>query len=296
MASPGGSVGVPRRPVAAGAPALAVALAAMAAACLPSACSFSPDIQSGKLACSPKGECPRGFSCAPSGAYANRCVTEGTPISPTGGGGGPAGFGGRSGGTAGSSGFPDGGIGHDAAADLHFEAPPPDIGVPGTGGAIGTGGAGGGGLPGIGGSGVPPVSTAPFLGTWVFDAGSYIELDCGSGTTPTQYAIDRSTVSIYASPSGAAYAGASWSFWSACTYQLYLGSDGGLHLFDTNWQCSDTSQDPTYVWFGYDFDVFLSGATGRAATHYGSYILGSYYADGSTYYCDQYVSGTLTKL
>jgi hypothetical protein len=224
-------------------------------------------------------------------------VTEGTPIIPMGGGGtSGGGLGGRSGGKAGASGFPDGGIGNDAAADVHFEAPPADVGIPSTGGAPGTGGAGGTGLPGVGGSGVPTVSTAAFLGTWVFDAGSYIELDCGDGTTPAQYAIDRTTVSIYSSPSGLAYAGASWSFWSACTYQLYLGSDGGLHLFDTNWQCSDTSKDPTYVWFGYDFDVFLTGAAGRAATHYGSYILGSYYADGSTYYCDQYVSGTLTKL
>ena len=99
-------------------------------------------------------------------------------------------------------------------------------------GNSGTGGAGGTGLPGIGGSGVPVVSTTAFTGTWVFDPGAYIELDCGNGTTPTQYPIDQSTVSIYSSPSGPGYVGASWSIWSACTYQLYLGSDDGLHLFE----------------------------------------------------------------
>lgn len=248
-----------------------VAMLALSTLYLPSACTFSPNIESGKLTCSPKGECPRGFTCAPSGVYANRCVTEGTPLGKGGSSGG--GFGGRSGG------LPDGGVISDASVDVHFEAPPADLGVPGTGG-----------------SGVPTATTAAFIGTWVFDAGSYVELDCGNGTTPMQYAIDRSTVSIYSSPSGLSYVGASWSIWSACTYQLYLGDDGGLHLFDANWQCSDTSADPTYVWFGYDFDVFLTSVAGRTATHYGTYIIGSYYADGSNYYCNEYVSGSLTKL
>ncbi|HEY8926576.1 MAG TPA: hypothetical protein VIU64_19470, partial [Polyangia bacterium] len=131
-------LGARRRPVAAGPRALAVALMVLSPLWLPSACTFSPDIESGKLACSAKGECPRGFMCAPSGLYANRCVTEGTPIIPTGSGGATGGLGGRSGGLAGASGFPDGGVGRDATADAHFEAPP-DGATPGTGGAGGTG-------------------------------------------------------------------------------------------------------------------------------------------------------------
>jgi len=285
MAPGSGSSGVQsharrRQPVATSAAALAVAALGLAAAWLPGACTFSPDIESGKLTCSPKGECPRGFTCAPSGLYANRCVTEGTPIIPTG-----------SGGTAGSSGFPDGGLGRDATADVHFEAPPADLGVPGTGGAGGTG------LPGLGGAGVPVTTTTPFMGTWEFDPGSYTEVDCGTGTTPMQYDIAKSKVSVYSSSLGATYAGASWSVWSACTYQLALGTDGALHLYDTNWQCNDTSAvDPTYTWFGYDFDFYLASATGRTASHYGTYIIGQYYANGEMYFCNEYVSGTLTKL
>jgi hypothetical protein len=268
-----------RQPISAGAGALAAAALAVAAAWLPGACTFSPDIESGKLTCSPKGECPRGFTCAPSGLYANRCVTEGTPIVPAG-----------TGGTAGSSGFPDGGVGRDATADAHFEAPP-DLVVPGSGGAGGTG------LPGLGGTGVPVTTTTPFMGTWEFDPGSYTEVDCGAGTTPMQYDIAQSKVSVYSSALGATYAGASWSVWSACTYQLALGTDGALHLYDSNWQCNDTSAvDPTYTWFGYDFDFYLTSATARTASHYGTYIIGQYYADGEMYFCNEYVTGTLTKL
>lgn len=260
------------------------------AAWLTTACTFSPDIQSGKLACSDKGECPRGFTCARSGVYTNRCVTEGTPIVPAGSGGATGPLGGRSGGTAGSSGFPDGGVGRDATADAHFEAPP-DLVVPGTGGAGGTG------LPGIGGASVPAATTAPFVGTWVFDPGSHADVDCHDGNPAVRYEIAQSTVSVYSSALGATYAGASWSAWPACTYQLYLGDDGALHLYDTSWECDDTSQvDPTFAWFGYDFDFYLTTATSRTASHYGTYIMGQYFADGSTYYCDEYVSGTLTKL
>lgn len=288
MAPGSGSIAVRRRRVT-GPRALAVALTALSAAWLPSACTFSPDIQSGKLTCSPKGECPRGFTCATSGVYANRCVTEGTV--PTASGGSTGGLGGRSGGTGGMSALPDGGVGRDVTADSHFEAPPVDVGVPGTGGAGGTG------LPGIGGSGVPVTTTTPFMGTWVFDAGSYTEVDCGAGTTPMRYDIADSTIAVYSSAMGATYAGASWSVWSACTYQLYLGTDGELHLYDTNWQCDDTSKvDPTYAWFGYDFDFYLTSATARTAGHYGTYVIGQYYANGEMYFCNEYVSGTLTKL
>jgi len=292
MVAGGGSSGVPVRARGRGrVAAKALGAFAVLALGLSSSCTFSPDIQSGKLTCSPEGKCPRGFTCAPTGVYANRCVEEGTPINPTGSGGTPGGLGGRSGGKAGSSGFPDGGFGNDAASDVHFEAPPSDVGVPGTGGA------GGMGLPGVGGSGVPVATTVPFMGTWVFDADSYAEVDCGTGTTPMQYDISQSTVSVYSSALGATYAGASWSVWSACTYQLSLGTDGGLHLYDTNWQCDDTSKvDPTYAWFGYDFDFYLTTATARTASHYGTYIIGQYHANGEMYFCNEYVSGTLTKL
>lgn len=292
--------------------ATALALAAVSTALVPGACTFSPNIQSGKLSCSAKGECPRGFTCAATGTSAGRCVEDGTPIGPSGAGtGAVTGFAGKSGsagatgtagnpGTAGSSGPPDGGIitppdggfGMDATIDLHFEVPPPDLVVgAGSGGATGAGGRGG--PPGTGGSGVPTMTTASYIGTWVFDVGSYFELDCGTGT-PDDYAIDKTTLSIYASPLGTGYVEASWSFWSACTYQLYLANDG-LHLYDADWQCGDTTDDPTLVWFGNTFDLSLTSTTGRGAIHDASYVLGEYYADGTTYYCDQYASGTLTK-
>ena len=68
-----------------------------------SACTYSPNIPSGSLVCSPDGECPRGFTCATSGPRAGRCVTG----SGTGGGGGSVGTGGASG---------DGGVPSSSAA------------------------------------------------------------------------------------------------------------------------------------------------------------------------------------
>jgi hypothetical protein len=128
------------RPRLALAPSLALATAAALALFAQGACSYSPNIESGSLVCSPEGACPRGFTCASSGPRAGRCVT----------GSGTTGTGGAGVGAGGTSGFPDGGIstpGGDARVDLRLEALPLDLVVPGTGGSTGGGGrSGDGGL------------------------------------------------------------------------------------------------------------------------------------------------------
>ena len=69
---------------------------ALAAALALVACSYSPNIESGSLVCSQKGECPRGFSCASSGPSAGRCISS-SETTGTGGAGGSRGTGGASG-------------------------------------------------------------------------------------------------------------------------------------------------------------------------------------------------------
>ena len=231
--------------------ALVLALTVLAA----KACTYSPQIDSGKLACSAKGECPRGFTCAASG----RCVSnDGTGL--TGGG------------------LPDGGtVGTpaDANTDFRFDASGIDLKV-GSGGNSGAGGA----------SGIP----ASYLGTWLFKPAT-VATDCGSAGTSTN-SLAGTTLTIHETGAGANILGASWSEWPDCTYELIL-DDLGLHIHDTSWACEITSTTVTTDWYIGSFDVVTSD--GRTAIHDGTYSRVDSNADGSTIYCDQVVHAQLTK-
>jgi hypothetical protein len=251
------------------APTLALTIAAIALIAQ-AACSYSPKIESGSLICSPQGECPRGFTCATSGARAGRCVTG----SGTGTGGA---------GVAGTSGFSDGGSPGDAKSDFRLEAPPFDLAIPGTGGSGGVSGD----------AGVPSSSAASYIGTWVFDAAAYVYTDCGPDYTPQTTTLANSTLKIYATSQGANMLGASWSEWPACTYSLVLDSTGLHVVSDSGWSCQDTSKDPAAYWDVNSFDVTTT--TGVSATHEATYLVGFFYADGTNLYCDQVVHAVMNR-